>query len=119
MCIRDRIHIATAIASAPGLEYIMRLYPDAHIWTGAIDEELTAKSYIVPGLGDAGDLSFGPKIQDWPKSDKDSRGPDFWSGVRSQACELAGTGAIAYPRIAWAAGIAQNNTKHLSNVVDF
>lgn len=58
-----QIHIAIAIASAPGLEYIRRLYPDAHIWTGAIDEELTAKSYIVPGLGDAGDLSFGPKVQ--------------------------------------------------------
>ncbi len=57
------IHIATAISSAPGLEYIQRVYPDAHIWTGAIDEELTAKSYIVPGLGDAGDLSFGPKVQ--------------------------------------------------------
>jgi len=59
-----QIHIATAITSVPGLEYITRLYPKAHIWTGAIDEELTAKSYIVPGLGDAGDLSFGPKIQD-------------------------------------------------------
>jgi len=62
--IPKQIHIATAIASVPGLEYIQRRYPDAHIWTGAIDEELTAKSYIVPGLGDAGDLSFGPKVQD-------------------------------------------------------
>jgi len=33
-----------------------------HIWTGAIDEELTSKGYIVPGLGDAGDLAFGSKI---------------------------------------------------------
>ncbi|MFZ1583776.1 MAG: uracil phosphoribosyltransferase [Saprospiraceae bacterium] len=33
------------------------------IWAGAIDEELTAKSYIVPGLGDAGDLAFGEKLQ--------------------------------------------------------
>lgn len=59
-----QIHIATAIASVPGLEFIQRMHPQANIWTGAIDEELTAKSYIVPGLGDAGDLSFGPKVQD-------------------------------------------------------
>jgi len=59
-----KIHIATAIASAPGLEFIERNYAKATIWAGAIDEELTAKSYIVPGLGDAGDLSFGPKVQD-------------------------------------------------------
>jgi uracil phosphoribosyltransferase len=59
-----QMHIATAIASAPGLEYIRRIYPNAHVWTGAVDEELTGKSYIVPGLGDAGDLSFGPKVQE-------------------------------------------------------
>jgi len=59
-----KIHIATAITSAPGLEFIQRNYSHATFWTGAIDEELTAKSYIVPGLGDAGDLSFGPKVQD-------------------------------------------------------
>ena len=58
-----KIHIATAIASRPGLDYIRRLYGEATIWAGAIDEELTTKSYIVPGLGDAGDLSFGPKVQ--------------------------------------------------------
>ncbi len=58
------LHIATAIASTTGLEYIQRLYPDAHIWIGALDEELTAKSYIVPGLGDAGDLAFGSKLQE-------------------------------------------------------
>ncbi len=56
-------YIATAIASQYGIDYISRIYPKAKIWTGAIDEELTAKSYIVPGLGDAGDLSFGSKIQ--------------------------------------------------------
>jgi len=59
-----QIHIATAIASSPGLDHIRRIYPDAHVWTGAVDEELTGKSYIVPGLGDAGDLSFGPKVQE-------------------------------------------------------
>ncbi len=58
------VHVATAIAAAPGIEYIQRYYPKANIWVGAIDEELTAKSYIVPGLGDAGDLSFGSKVQE-------------------------------------------------------
>jgi len=58
------IHIVTAIAATTGLEYIERRYPSAQIWIGALDEELTAKSYIVPGLGDAGDLAYGPKLQD-------------------------------------------------------
>lgn len=58
------LHICTAIASDYGYNYIRRLYPQAHIWMGAKDEELTAKSYIVPGLGDAGDLCFGPKLQE-------------------------------------------------------
>lgn len=57
-------HLVTAIASASGLNYIKRLHPKKHIWMGALDDELTAKSYIVPGLGDAGDLSYGGKIQD-------------------------------------------------------
>jgi len=59
-----QIHIVTAIASADGLNYIKREFPKARIWMGALDEELTAKSYIVPGLGDAGDLAFGAKLQD-------------------------------------------------------
>ncbi len=58
------LHICTAIASTSGYNYIRRLYPKATIWMGAEDEELTAKSYIVPGLGDAGDLCFGPKLQE-------------------------------------------------------
>ena len=56
------IHICTAIASRAGMEHVERLHPEAMIWIGDLDEELTAKSYIVPGLGDAGDLAFGPKI---------------------------------------------------------
>lgn len=56
------IHICTAIASRAGMEHVQRLHPDTNIWIGDLDEELTAKSYIVPGLGDAGDLAFGPKI---------------------------------------------------------
>lgn len=58
------VHIVSAIASTAGLNYIKRLHRKADIWLGAEDEELTAKSYIVPGLGDAGDLSFGSKLQD-------------------------------------------------------
>jgi len=57
----SQIHIATAIISSYGLDYIRRVYPGAHIWIAAEDEELTAKSYVVPGLGDAGDLAFGGK----------------------------------------------------------
>jgi uracil phosphoribosyltransferase len=56
------IHIASVIASAAGVEAVQRQYPKAHLWLGAIDEELTAKAYIVPGLGDAGDLAYGEKV---------------------------------------------------------
>lgn len=58
------IHIAVAIAAIDGINYVRRMLPKAKIWAGAIDEELTAKSYIVPGLGDAGDLAFGEKLND-------------------------------------------------------
>jgi len=57
------IHLVVAIACTTGIEYVQRHAPHAHIWCGDIDEELTAKSYIVPGLGDAGDLAFGTKLQ--------------------------------------------------------
>lgn len=56
------IHIVSVIASAAGVEAVQRQYPKAHLWLGAIDEELTAKAYIVPGLGDAGDLAYGEKV---------------------------------------------------------
>jgi uracil phosphoribosyltransferase len=46
-----------------GIEYVRREQPQVRIWCGAIDEELTAKGYIVPGLGDAGDLAYGEKLQ--------------------------------------------------------
>ncbi len=55
------IHLAVAIASTDGVAYVKRYFPNAKLWIGAIDDELTAKSYIVPGLGDAGDLAFGEK----------------------------------------------------------
>ncbi len=55
-------HIVCAIASVEGIEYVKSHLPtDVTIWAGAVDEELTAQSYIVPGLGDAGDLAFGEK----------------------------------------------------------
>lgn len=57
------IHIAAAIACVDGLEYVTREVPEATIWCGDIDEEITAKGYIVPGLGDAGDLAYGSKTQ--------------------------------------------------------
>ncbi|HEY0066617.1 MAG TPA: uracil phosphoribosyltransferase [Flavisolibacter sp.] len=59
----SQIHIVTAIACTVGIEFIRREIPEATVWCGAIDDELTAKGYIVPGLGDAGDLAFGVKIQ--------------------------------------------------------
>ncbi|MBD0284474.1 MAG: uracil phosphoribosyltransferase [Bacteroidota bacterium] len=57
------IHIVTAIACTIGLEHLRRNIPMATIWCGDVDDELTAKGYIVPGLGDAGDLAYGAKIQ--------------------------------------------------------
>ena len=58
-----QVHIVTAIACTVGIEFVKRAEPNVTIWCGEIDEELTAKGYIVPGLGDAGDLAFGPKTQ--------------------------------------------------------
>ena len=55
------LHIVGVIASKLGLEHLKANLPFAKIWLGAIDEELTTRSYIVPGLGDAGDLAFGVK----------------------------------------------------------
>lgn len=57
------IHVVSAIACSVGIEYVRREQPQVRIWCGAIDEELTAKGYIVPGLGDAGDLAYGEKLQ--------------------------------------------------------
>ncbi len=57
------IHFVCAIACTVGIEYVLRAEPKATIWCGDIDDELTAKGYIVPGLGDAGDLAYGVKVQ--------------------------------------------------------
>lgn len=60
----SEIHIVTAIACTIGIEYVRReAGENVRIWCGDIDEELTAKGYIVPGLGDAGDLAYGSKNQ--------------------------------------------------------
>jgi uracil phosphoribosyltransferase len=59
----SEIHVVAAIACSVGIEYVKRSEPKVKIWCGDIDEEITAKGYIVPGLGDAGDLAFGTKVQ--------------------------------------------------------
>lgn len=56
------IHVVAVIASTEGVEFARKHLPaDVHFWVGAIDEEMTAEAYIVPGLGDAGDLAYGNK----------------------------------------------------------
>lgn len=58
-----QIHIISVIGSKEGVEYIKKVFPKGtHLWIAAIDDELTRKGYIIPGLGDAGDLAFGPKL---------------------------------------------------------
>ena len=61
--IPKNIHLASLLASAEGVEYVKKHLPNnVTIWACAIDEELTSQAYIVPGLGDAGDLAFGNKL---------------------------------------------------------
>jgi uracil phosphoribosyltransferase len=56
-----QVHIVAAIASRPGVQYVSQHLPECRIWAGSVDETLNHKYYIVPGLGDAGDLAFGEK----------------------------------------------------------
>ena len=60
----DFTHVAAVIASRDGVDYVQKYFPADRfrLWTVAVDEELTVKSYIVPGIGDTGDLAFGEKI---------------------------------------------------------
>ena len=60
----QHIHLVALIASRQGIDYITKklLSDKVTLWVGAIDPEMTPKSYIVPGLGDAGDLAYGAKI---------------------------------------------------------
>jgi len=55
------LHIAVVLAAEEGLQHVRAFLPEAHIWVGDVDKEMTSKAYIVPGLGDAGDLAFGNK----------------------------------------------------------
>ena len=57
-------HVAAVIASEQGIDYVTKNMPrqTTTIWAAAVDEELTSRSYIVPGIGDAGDLAYGEKI---------------------------------------------------------
>ncbi|NNC94466.1 MAG: uracil phosphoribosyltransferase [Chitinophagales bacterium] len=57
------IHVVSVISSTQGIEYMQSHASEVRLWTAAIDDELTAKGYIVPGLGDAGDLAYGGKKQ--------------------------------------------------------
>ncbi len=59
----QQIHILSVIGSKEGVDYIKNHFPEnTHLWIAAIDNELNDKDYIVPGLGDAGDLSYGVKL---------------------------------------------------------
>ncbi len=59
----SKIHVASVIASQVGVDYVKTHFPDdiTTLWCGAIDNEVNSHSYIVPGLGDAGDLAYGEK----------------------------------------------------------
>ena len=57
------IHVAVIIAAPEGIAYLEEHLPDScHLWIAALDEKLNEKKYIVPGLGDAGDLAYGNKL---------------------------------------------------------
>jgi uracil phosphoribosyltransferase len=57
-----QVHIAAVIASPEGVAYVMSEIPEATLWIAAVDEKLNEQAYIIPGLGDAGDLAFGSKL---------------------------------------------------------
>lgn len=57
------VHLVSVIGSEQGVDYVKKHIPNATLWIGCIDSELDSNGYIVPGLGDAGDLSFGIKTQ--------------------------------------------------------
>ncbi len=58
-----QIHIISIIGAKPGIEYIQNIFPEStQLWIAAVDDALDSRGYIIPGLGDAGDLSFGQKL---------------------------------------------------------
>jgi uracil phosphoribosyltransferase len=67
MCCKDllseynikELHVASIIASEEGLQHVQAFVPEAHLWIGDTDNELTSKSLIVPGIGKVGDLAYG------------------------------------------------------------
>ncbi|MBW7936795.1 MAG: uracil phosphoribosyltransferase, partial [Flavobacteriales bacterium] len=60
----SKIHVVSVVASEQGLEYVRKYLPqNVEYWIVVLDPEMNAKSYIVPGIGDAGDLSFGEKLE--------------------------------------------------------
>lgn len=61
--IPKQIHIVSVIGSKSGVDYVNTIFPeDTHLWIATIDKDLNSKGYIIPGLGDAGDLAFGEKL---------------------------------------------------------
>lgn len=60
----NHTHVAAVIASEQGIDYVQQHMPHqtTTVWAAAVDEELTSRSYIVPGIGDAGDLAYGEKL---------------------------------------------------------
>lgn len=58
------VHLASVIGAKEGIDYVSKHFDTStHLWIAAVDDELNSKGYIVPGLGDAGDLAFGEKLQ--------------------------------------------------------
>mgnify|MGYP001820482535 CR=1 FL=1 len=58
-----QIHIMSVIGSKAGVDYVSHIFPEStHLWIATIDDVLNEKGYIIPGLGDAGDLAFGLKL---------------------------------------------------------
>ncbi|MCG2431535.1 uracil phosphoribosyltransferase [Aequorivita xiaoshiensis] len=58
-----QIHILSVIGAKPGIEYVEKIFPaDTHLWIAAVDDSLDSRGYIIPGLGDAGDLAYGEKL---------------------------------------------------------
>ncbi len=58
----SKVYLVSVIGSKQGVDYVTSTIPNADLWIGVIDETLDDSGYIVPGLGDAGDLSFGEKL---------------------------------------------------------
>lgn len=59
----EQVHIVSVVAAQEGIDFVSAHFPDnCHLWVATVDEKLNSKGYIIPGLGDAGDLAFGIKM---------------------------------------------------------